>query len=50
MTRARLGTYLGIAGEPTAVYTLSADGSLDSHVAVHAGLTPSEMWTPLILA
>jgi hypothetical protein len=50
VTRRRLGTFIGIAGEPAALYTRNADGTVDSHVAVHAGLTADEMWSPLILA
>jgi len=49
-TRQRLGDLMGIAGEPTALYTAGPNGQVRVHVGVHAGLTPSEMWVPLILA
>lgn len=48
--RARLGTYFGVAGEPAAVYTRSPGGTVKKHVGLHAGLSPAEMWIPLIVA
>ena len=48
--RRRLGTYVGIFREPSAVYTLLGGAQGPVFVGMHGGLTPEEMRIPLILA
>jgi len=50
VTRRRLGSFLGIAPEPAAVYFRPRTGAFHVHVGVHAGLSPEEMIIPLILS
>jgi len=50
ITRRRLGTFIGIAVEPAAVYYKPAGAQAKTHAAVHAGLTAEEMIVPLIIA
>ncbi len=48
--RSRLGNFVGIASEPAALYLRQEGRDRFVHRAVHCGLSPSEMWIPLILA
>ncbi|MDP6380954.1 MAG: alkaline phosphatase family protein [Phycisphaerae bacterium] len=48
--RQRLGTFIGIASQPAAVYLRLDDYQDKVHVGMHGGLTPAEMRVPLILA
>jgi hypothetical protein len=50
ITRRRIGTFLGIAAQPTALYYRPRRTLVRVHVAVHAGLSPAEMLIPLIVA
>ncbi len=47
--RARLGNYIGLAAEPTAVYYCRPRRSR-MNIGIHAGLSEQEMLIPLILA
>jgi hypothetical protein len=47
--RARLGSGIGIALEPSAIYYKPPGAEAKVHVGVHAGLSPQEMHVPLIL-
>ena len=48
--RRRLGTFIGIAVAPAAVYCKPSGAAVKTHAAVHAGLTPDEMIVPLVVA
>ena len=50
VTRQRLGSLIGLAPAPAALYFRPKVGEFHVHVGVHAGLTPQEMTIPLILA
>lgn len=49
-SRERLGTFMAVANPPAALYLQRRGKEQFIHRAVHSGLSPSEMWIPLILA
>lgn len=49
LMRRRLGTFLGIAPEPAAVFFRPRVGDFHVHVGVHAGMSREEMTIPLIV-
>ncbi len=49
IARERIGTYLGFAERPTALYYRHGEEPVHTHVGVHASLSPDEMLIPLIL-
>lgn len=50
LARRRCGDFLAVAPRPTVVIWRPRDGGPAVHKGVHAGLTPGEMYVPLILA
>ena len=49
LMRERLGSFIGIAPRPAKLY-LAPTGSSAKHKAIHGGLRPGEMVTPLVVA
>ena len=48
--RMRLGSFVGIAGEPWIFYYVAPSRKPTDHVGFHAGMSPEEMRVPLVLA
>ena len=48
--RKRLGSFIGIAGEPWILYYVAPDKEPTEHIGFHAGMSPEEMRVPLALA
>jgi hypothetical protein len=47
---ARLGDFLALAGRPSTLNWRPRRGRFETHVGVHAGLSPEEMTMPVVLA
>jgi hypothetical protein len=50
LTKARLGTFIGIEPRPTSLNFRPRGGKVTLNRGIHAGLTREEMMVPLILA
>ncbi len=49
VTRARMGTFIGIAKTDAAIEYIPADGQSKNHVGMHGGLSSQEIEVPLIV-
>lgn len=50
LTRSRLGTYIGLSADPSAIEYIPKGKTSVGHIGMHGGLSAEEMRVPLILA